>query len=203
MDDHAYASLPDTFLAVGVLAGFHDEGRRVARSIRGNMLSRLVHRAEEGERFSRELLSNDAVLTLKDEPRRSDILLSACIVVRKGEQISILTAGNYDVWCAGASGISQVVAGSSVYRSAASAGVAVEGRYKNICTAALSSDHQKSAIQHVDLVHSPTDTLMITIGDVEPEWVFERSRSLGRGLVVFAVDEGAEVRLTATFLCRR
>ncbi len=203
MDDHVYASLPDTFLTVGVLAGFHDEGRRVARSIRGNLLSRLVHRAEEGERFSRELLSNDAVLTLKDEPRRNDILLSACIVVRKGEQISILTAGNYDVWCAGASGISQVVAGSSVYRSAASAGVAVEGRYKNICTAALSSDHQKSAIQHVDLVHSPTDTLMITIGDVEPEWVFERSRSLGRGLVVFAVDEGAEVRLTATFLCRR
>ena len=37
----------------------------------------------------------------------------------------------------------------------------------------------------------------------EPEWVFERARSLGRGLVVFAVDEGAEVRLTATFLCQR
>ncbi len=203
MDDHAYASLPDSFIVVGVLAGFHDEGRRVARSIRGRLLSRLVSRAALGEHFLKHTLAEDAALVLQDEPRHHDILLSSCIVVWKGDQVSILAAGNYDVWCAQASGLSQILAGSSVYQQATSSGVEVERQFKNYCTAALCVDSQKSVIQQAEMTFSPTDTLVVTVGDVEPESVLRRVRAVGRGSVVFAVDQGEELRLSATLCFRK
>ncbi|MBL9042936.1 MAG: hypothetical protein JNM83_15100 [Myxococcales bacterium] len=203
MNDYSYASLPDSLIVVGALVGFHDEERRVARLIRGQLLARLISRSALGERISQDTLVEDAASVLQNQPRRDDLILSACLVTWSSERISVLAAGQFEVWLAQDSGLSQILVGSSVYQLATEAGLAVERYLKHVCTAALSADRSKSVSQYVEMAYSPTDTLVITVGDVEPGWVVGRARALGRGPVVFAVDEGADLRLVAPLLCRR
>ena len=191
--DDAYMKLPGSLVLVGVTVGFHDEGKRLAHSLRARFLARLLTRLSEGGEPTDATLRDDAAELLLAEERAGDIFLTACILTQRPEGVRALAAGNYDVWQVRASGISHVLAGSSVWNAAAAAGATADGLHKNICVSALSSDRSKSVVYTVDLAVEPADVIVVTRGDIDPELFVRYGRKGGRGEVVVAFDDGQEL----------
>ena len=195
MFDEICAKLPGAIVVVGAVVGFHDEGGNLARALRGRFFSRLVARLAEGSSPSEATLRDDAAEALAAEERSSDIFLTACLLVQSPEEVQILVAGNYDIWQAADTELSRVLAGASAWNAAVAAGARVDGMHKNMCVSALASDRSRSVVQTARLVLAPTDTIIITRGDIAVDLCLRHARAGERGGVVIALDAGPEIDL--------
>lgn len=203
MFDEICAKLPGSIVVVGAVVGFHDEGGNLARALRGRLFSRLVARLAEGSAPSEATLRDDAAEALAAEARASDIFLTACVLVQSPEEVQILAAGNYDIWQAADTGVSRVLAGASAWNAAVAAGARVDGMHRNMCVSALASERSRSVVQSARLRVAPTDTIIVTRGDIDPEVCLRSTRQGERGGVILALDAGPEIEVIGFGRCPR
>lgn len=195
MFDEICAKLPGAVVVVGVVVGFHDDGGKLGRALRARFFARTLARLADGDAPSDATLRDDASEVLAAEPRSRDIFLTACVLVQSAGEVQIFVAGNYDVWQAADTGVSRVLAGASAWNAAVAAGARVNGMHKNMCVSALASDRSRSVVQTARLVLAPTDTIIVTRGDIAVDLCLRHARAGERGGVVIALDAGPEIDL--------